>query len=95
MVTQKRQEAERYFYRSATKSKQHRNRVSVYFVERYADSNLVARIESLGLVHATINNEELTIERLRRRLVIAGSWQPTISRHHVRIKLAPSPAMCK
>ena len=79
---------EKYFYRSVTLSNRHRNRVSAYFVERFSDSNVVARIESLGLVHTSIGEEQLAIARLQRNLVVTGSWQPTPSRHHARIRVA-------
>jgi hypothetical protein len=81
---------EQYFYRSATTSKRHRNRVSAYLVERFADSTVVARIEPLGLVHTAIGEQELAIARLRRNLIVAGSWQATPSRHHDRIRVVPA-----
>jgi hypothetical protein len=81
---------ELYFYRSATTSKRHRNRVSAYLVQRFADSTVVARIEPLGLVHTVIGEQELAIARLRRNLIVAGSWRPTPSRHHDRIRVAPA-----
>lgn len=79
---------EKYFYRSVRRSSQHRNRVSAYFVERLTDSNVVARIESLGLVHALLDEEQLASARRQRNLVVTGSWQPTPSRHHARIRVA-------
>jgi hypothetical protein len=81
---------EQWFYRSTTTSKRHRNRVSAYFVQRFADSTVGACIEPLGLVHTVIGGQELAIARLRRNLVVAGSWQPTPSRHHDRIRLSPA-----
>jgi hypothetical protein len=83
-------EIEQYFYRSVHSTKRHRNRVSAYFVQRLEGSNVVARIESLGLVHTSIGEEQLAIQRLRRNLVVAGTWQPTASRHHARIRVAPA-----
>jgi hypothetical protein len=81
---------EQFFYRSVSSSNRHRNRVSAYFVQRFEGSTVVARIESLGLVHTTIGEEQLAIQRLRRNLVVAGTWQPTASRHHARLRVAPA-----
>ncbi|HEY5091917.1 MAG TPA: hypothetical protein VII60_01520 [Acidimicrobiales bacterium] len=82
--------AEQYFYRSLTTSSRHRGRVSAYFVQRFNGSKVVARIEPLGLVHATIGDEQLAIQRLRRHLVIAGTWQSTPSQRHARIRVTPA-----
>ncbi len=90
MSTSDESEIEQYFYRSVSTSSRHRNRVSTYLVQRFEGSKVVARIESLGLVHTSIGEEQLAIQRLRRNLVIAGSWQPTTSRHHARIRVAPA-----
>ena len=82
-------EVEQYFYRSTTTSKRHRNRISAYLVERLRGSNVVARIEPLGLVLVSIGDEQLAIQRLRRNLVIAGAWQETSSGHHTRQRVVP------
>ena len=79
-----------YLYRTLTPSSRHRNRVSAYLVLRFSDSNVVARIEPLGLVHTSIGEQALAIQRLRRDLVVAGSWQSTPSRRHVRQRVAPA-----
>jgi hypothetical protein len=81
---------EQFFYRSLTSSNRHRGRVSAYFVQRFNGSKVVARIEPLGLVHATIGDEQLAIQRLRRNLVIAGTWQSTPSQRHARIRVTPT-----
>jgi hypothetical protein len=81
-------EVERFFYRSSTASNRHRNRVSAYYVERIRGSKVVARIEALGLVPSSIGDEQLAIQRLRRNLIVAGSWQQTSSGHHVRQRVA-------
>ena len=81
-------EFEAFFYRSSTTSTRHRNRVSAYYVERIRGSNVVARIEALGLVPASIGDEQLAIQRLRRNLVAVGSWQETPSGHHSRQRVA-------
>ena len=65
-----------YLYRTLTPSPRHRHRVSAYLVLRFSDSNVVARIEPLGLVHNSIGEQALAIHRLRRDLVVAGSWRP-------------------
>jgi hypothetical protein len=82
-------EIERFFYRSARTSSRHRNRVSAYFVERRRGAKVVARIEALGLVPTSIGDEQLAIQRLRRNLVVAGTWQETLSGHHVRLRVKP------
>jgi hypothetical protein len=81
---------EQYFYRSLTTSSRHRGRVSAYFVQRFTGAKVVARIEPLGLVHATIGDEQLAIQRLRRNLVMTGTWQCTPSQRHTRIRVAPA-----
>ena len=79
-----------YLYRTLTPSPRHRHRVSAYLVLRFSDSNVVARIEPLGLVHNSIGEQALAIHRLRRDLVVAGSWQSTPSRRHARQRVAPA-----
>jgi hypothetical protein len=54
MSAKEERKVERYFYRSVTTSPRHRHRVSVYFVERYQNSNVVARIEAIGLVRTLV-----------------------------------------
>ena len=83
-------EIEEYFYRSTGTSNRHRNRVSAYFVQRLRDSNVVARIEPLGLVPTSIGDEQLAIQRLRRNLVVASTWQETPSGHHYRLRVVPA-----
>jgi hypothetical protein len=95
MSAKQEQEVERYFYRSVATSSRHRHRVSVYFVERYQNSNVVARFEAIGLVRTLLGDQELARQRMRRQLVVAGSWQPTASHHHARMKLAPAPRVCE
>src|SRR5271170_3254477 len=83
-------EIEVYIYRSTGTSNRHRNRVSAYFVQRLRDSNVVARIEPLGLVPTSIGDEQLAIQRLRRNLVVAGTWQATPSGRHSRMRVEPA-----
>jgi hypothetical protein len=83
-------EVEQYFYRSSTSSSRHRNRVSAYFVQRLHGSNIVARIEPLGLVPTSIRDEQLAIQRLQRNLVVEGLWHETASGHHVRQRVVPA-----
>jgi hypothetical protein len=66
-------EVEQFFYRSLTASNRHRKRVSAYLVQRVMGSKVVARIEPLGLVPASIGDEQLAIQRLKRNLLAAGS----------------------
>ena len=78
---------DRYIYRSATSSTRHRRRVSVYLVEYLRDSNVVARIEPLGLVHESLGEHELVLQGLRRNLVLNGQWNQTSSQHHDRVRV--------
>lgn len=64
--------------------------MSAYFVERVRGSNVVARIEPLGLVPESIGDEQLAIQRLRRNLVVTGTWHDTPSRLHARLRVAPA-----
>jgi hypothetical protein len=93
MSSSKGAELEEYFYRSTTTSNRHRNRVSAYFVQRMRDSTLVARIEPLGLVPTSIGDEQLAIQRLRRNLVVAGTWNDTPSGRHSRLRVVPAKAV--
>ena len=88
MSFSKEPEVEEYFYRSSTTSNRHRNRVSAYYVQRIRGSKVVARIEPLGLVPASIGDEQLAIQRLRRNLVVTGTWQETPSGRHSRQRVA-------
>jgi|SRR5665213_709319 hypothetical protein len=88
-------EVEQFFYRSSTASNRHRNRVSVYYVQRVRGSKVVARIEPLGLVPTSIGDEQLAIQRLRRNLVATGTWQETPSGHHSRLRVAPVEVITK
>jgi hypothetical protein len=78
---------DRYIYRSATSSTRHRRRVSVYLVEYLRESNVVARIEPLGLVHESMSEHELVLQGLRRNLVLSGRWNQTSSQHHDRVRV--------
>ena len=82
-------ELEQFFYRSSATSTRHRNRVSAYFVQRRRGSKVIARIEPLGLVPTSIGEEQLAIQRLRRNLVAAGTWQDTPSGRHSRQRAVP------
>ena len=83
-------DVEQFFYRSSRTSNRHRNRVGAYYVQRIRGSKVVARIEALGLVPSSIGDEQLAIQRLRRNLVVAGSWQKTPSGHHLRQRVTPA-----
>ena len=87
MTGGQRRDVEQYFYRAVGPSRRHRRRVSTYFVERYEDSPVVARIESLGLVHERMVDHELLLRGLGRNLIAVGPWQPTASRHHARVRV--------
>jgi len=51
---------------------------------------VVARIEPLGLVPSSIGDEQLAIQRLRRNLVVAGTWHETPSGRHSRLRVVPA-----
>ncbi len=87
MASKDDERTQRYFYRSSNTSRKHRQEVSAYLVERRFDSNVVARIEPLGLVNSRIGEHEIALRGLRRNLVSIGTWQPTRSLRHSRIKV--------
>lgn len=80
---------DRYIYRSASGSRRHRHLVSVYLVERRSGSNVVARIEPLGLVSEKVGEHDIVLRSLRRNLVLAGSWRSTPSLRHDRVRVRP------
>jgi hypothetical protein len=77
----------RYFYRSATTSRTHRDLVSAYLVERCFGSTVVARIEPLGLVSRAVGEHEIVLRGLKRNLVLEGHWRPTSSARHQRVRV--------
>ena len=79
---------ETYFYRSIVASRRHHNMVSAYLVERYHDSNVVARIAPMGLVSAKLVEQEIALRGLRLHLVPTGRWQPTSTSHHAMVRVA-------
>jgi len=78
---------DRYIYRAATTSRRHRHLVSVYFVERCRDSTIVARIVPLGLVSQRTGSHEIALRGLGRNVVLAGTWEPTASSRHDRVRV--------
>jgi len=68
-----------YVYRSEVPSLRHRRQASWYFVERLEGSNVVARIDALGLFPAT--------RTVTDALGVVGPWHATPSRHHVRARV--------
>jgi hypothetical protein len=92
MVTQIREQTtDQFFYRSVTPSNRHRHHVSVYLVERINGSNVVARIEPLGLVHVKLGDQELVIKGLHRNLALSGRWHSTPSQRHARVRVVRVP----
>ena len=65
--------------------------MSAYLVERIGHSTVVARIESLGAVRASISEPELRLIVLRRHLVISGSWRDSASRRYAHARVRPVP----
>jgi len=95
MSSSREPEVEQFFYRSSTSTHRNRNRVSAYYVRRIRGSTVVARIEALGLVPLSIGDEQLAIQRLRRNLVVAGTWQVTPSGRHSRQRVANAEVLTK
>jgi len=79
---------DRFLYRSTVTSKRHRNRVETYLVERLRGSNVVARIQPLGLVPERTSDLEAALTVFRRDLVVDGGWRTTARQHHARVRLA-------
>jgi hypothetical protein len=78
-----------YVYRSEVFSSRHRRHVSLYLVARLEGSNVVARIDSLGLV-STLQRTSVTKARGQRRaLKVVGPWRQTTSRHHSKVLVSP------
>jgi hypothetical protein len=68
-----------YVYRSEATSS-HPRQSSWYLVARLEGSNVVARIDALGLLPSTKN--------IKDALGVVGPWRATPSRHHVRARVA-------
>lgn len=75
---------EQYIYRSGVPSSQHRGQASWYLVARLEGSNVVARIDALGLLP--------TSRKVSDALGVVGPWRATPSRHHVRARVTLSNA---
>ncbi|MFY9782468.1 MAG: hypothetical protein WAK12_02900 [Acidimicrobiales bacterium] len=69
-----------YVYRSKVTSSGHRRQSSWYLVARLEGSNVVARIDALGLLPSSKNVTDA--------LGVVGPWRATPSRHHVRARVA-------
>ena len=61
----------------------HKDKCSVYLVEKMGGSNIVAQIRPLGMVTESVAAEELGLIALKERLSIADEPQ-TKGRHTVR-----------
>jgi len=79
---------DRFLYKSNIPSKLHRNRVETYLVERLKGSNIVARIQPLGLVPERVTDQDAALAVLRHNLVVVGGWRATARRHHSRARVA-------
>jgi hypothetical protein len=75
---------EQYIYRSGVPSSRHRGQASWYLVARLEGSNVVARIDALGLLP--------TSRIVADAMGVVGPWRATPSRHHVRARVALSNA---
>lgn len=80
---------DRFLYKSTAAPTRHRNRVETYLVERLKGSNVVARIQPLGLVPERASDVEAALAVLQHDLVVVGGWRVTARRHHTRAKLRP------
>ncbi|HEV3267482.1 MAG TPA: hypothetical protein VGZ68_03705 [Acidimicrobiales bacterium] len=79
-----------YVYRSEVVSSRHRRQVSLYLVARLEGSNVVARIDSLGLVSSAQRSGVVNAPGERGALTIVGRWRQTTSRHHSKVLVAPT-----
>ena len=78
-----------YVYRSEVFSSRHRREVSLYLVARLEGSNIVARIDSLGLVSTLQRTSVTKVRGKRGALKVVGPWRQTTSRHHSKVLVAP------
>jgi len=78
-----------YVYRSEVFSSRHRRQVSLYLVARLEGSNVVARIDSLGLVSSVQRAAVPKARGQRGALKIVGTWRQTTSRHHSKVLVSP------
>jgi len=78
-----------YVYRSEVLSSAHRREVSLYLVARLEGSNVVARIDSLGLVSTLQRSAVLEARGQGAPLRVVGPWRETSSRHHSKVRVAP------
>jgi hypothetical protein len=78
-----------YVYRSEVISSRHRRHVSLYLVARLEGSNVVARIDSLGLVSTLQRTGVTKVNAKRGALKVLGTWRQTTSRHHSKVLVAP------
>jgi hypothetical protein len=77
---------EQYVYRSEVPSDRHRRLVSWYLVARLEGSNVVARIDSLGLFPASRKVGVSTNSPSPADLVrTVGAWESTASGHHSKV----------
>jgi hypothetical protein len=78
-----------YVYRSEVFSSRHRREVSLYLVARLEGSNVVARIDSLGLVSTLQRTRVTRVRGQRGALKVVGPWRQTTSRHHSKVLVSP------
>jgi hypothetical protein len=78
-----------YVYRSEVFSSRHRREVSLYLVARLEGSNVVARIDSLGLVSTLQRTSVNKVRGQRGAMKVVGPWRQTTSRHHSKVLVAP------
>ena len=71
---------EQFVYRSHVATSRHSGQASWYLVARLEGSNVVARIDALGLMPAS--------RIVSDSLGVVGPWRATPSRHHVRARIA-------
>ncbi|HUY16389.1 MAG TPA: hypothetical protein VMV11_02380 [Acidimicrobiales bacterium] len=78
-----------YVYRSEVYSTRHRRDVSLYLVARLEGSNVVARIDSLGLVSTLQRTGVAKVKGKGGAMRVLGTWRQTASRHHSKVLVAP------
>ena len=79
---------ELFCFRSSASRRGHRFSVSAYLVERLDDSNLVARMEPLGLIPKSATGAELLRLGPIRDLAVVGAWRRSPSGRHVVARVA-------
>jgi hypothetical protein len=77
-----------YVYRTEVSSSRQRRQVTLYLVALLEGSNVVARIDSLGLA-SRLKSGTSIVRAERDKLKFIGPWRQTASRHHSKVLVSP------